>query len=113
MMGLASMQRSTIDPFGNDNAKYLNPQDVARTFVPISAFWQLFTDGNHVVLGTRGSGKTAIAKMLSHDHLKLLDHERAREYVEEKRFIGVYAPARLNWVSGIKSQLLVNEGPER
>lgn len=110
-----SAQRSsrTFDPFGNDNAKYLNPADVARTFVPIAAFWKLFSDKNHVVLGTRGSGKTAIAKMISHDHLRLLDHPKAREFVSEKRFIGVYAPARLNWVSGIKSQLLGTEGAER
>lgn len=102
-----------FDPFGNDNAKYLNPYDVARTFVPISAFWHLFNDGNHIVLGTRGSGKTAIAKMLSHDHLKLLDHPTAREYIETKRYIGVYAPARLNWVSGVKSQMLGTKSPER
>lgn len=102
-----------FDPFGNDNAKYLKPEDVARTFVPIAAFWKLFSDKNHVVLGTRGSGKTAIAKMVSHNHLKLLDHALARSYIAEKRFIGVYAPARLNWVSGIKSQLLGTEGPER
>ena len=104
---------NAFDPFGNDNAKYLNPGDVARTFVPIAAFWKLFTDKNHVVLGTRGSGKTAIAKMISHDHLKLLDHPMTRAYVAEKRFIGVYAPARLNWVSGVKSQLLGTNGPER
>lgn len=102
-----------FDPFGNDNAKYLNPSDVARTFVPIAAFWKLFADKHHVVLGTRGSGKTAIAKMLSHDHLKRLDHPLARGYIAEKRFIGVYAPARLNWVSGVKSQLLGAAGPER
>jgi hypothetical protein len=109
----ASQARVAFDPFGNDNAKYLNPADVARTFVPIGAFWKLFNDKNHVVLGTRGSGKTAIAKMISHNHLKLLDHPTARQYISEKRFIGVYAPARLNWVSGVKSQLLGAEGPVR
>lgn len=110
---MQSRDSTAFDPFGNDNAKYLNPADVARTFVPVAAFWKLFTDKHHVVLGTRGSGKTAIAKMVSHDHLKRLDHPLARTYVDEKRFIGVYAPARLNWVSGVKSQLLGTDGPER
>lgn len=110
---IATHAPNAFDPFGNDNAKYLNPADVARTFVPIDAFWKLFADGHHVVLGTRGSGKTAIAKMISHNHLKLLDHPLAQQFIKEKRFIGVYAPARLNWVSGVKSQLLGADGPER
>jgi len=104
---------SLTQPFENDNAKYLNPEEIARTFVPLEVYWTLFSEKNHVVLGTRGSGKTAIGRMLSHDHLRFLDHPAARQIVSEKRFIGCYAPARLNWVTGLRSQTLTAGGQER
>ncbi|HEX8902924.1 hypothetical protein [Vitreimonas sp.] len=100
-------------PFENDNAKYLDPAQVAATFVPIRSYWRLLAEKNHVLMGTRGSGKTAVARMVSHDHLRRLDDDAAREIVRDKRFIGVFAPAGLNWISGLKSQLLVQQGNER
>jgi len=113
MSPVMEMWPTFSSPFENDNAKYLNPSDIARTFIATEDFWRLFSEKNHVIFGTRGSGKTALGRMVSHDHLALLNHPKADQYIEDKRYIGIYAPARLNWVSGLRSQLLLQAGSER
>jgi hypothetical protein len=90
--------------FEIENARNLNPRELAATFVPTQSFWRLLSAKNHVVLGARGSGKTAIAKMLSHDHLAMLDDARAQSAIREQQFIGVYVPTRLEWVGALKNK---------
>ena len=92
------------DLFEIDNARNLTRDELVATFVPTTTFWRLLSAKNHVVLGSRGSGKTALAKMLSHDHLSRLKHERARAAIESKSFIGIYVPTRLEWVGGLKNK---------
>ena len=50
--------------------------------------------------GARGAGKTALAKMLSHDHLALMKDPQAESAIREQQFIGIYVPTRLEWVGG-------------
>lgn len=90
--------------FEIDNARNLTPSEVAATFVPISSYWRLLSAKNHILLGSRGSGKTVIAKMLSHNHLALLDDERAGQCVTDRSIIGMYVPTRLKWVGGLKNK---------
>ena len=90
--------------FEIDNARNLSRDELVNTFVPTRAFWRLLSAKNHVVLGSRGSGKTAIAKMLSHDHLSRLREGRTEAIVREKSFIGIYVPTELEWVSGLKNK---------
>ena len=102
------MNRETDSPKRNlfeiDNARNLSRQELVDTFVPTQSFWRLLSAKHHVVLGSRGSGKTALAKMLSHDHLSLFDDDRARATVQAQDFIGVYIPTRLEWVGGLKNK---------
>jgi len=88
-------------------------QELVETFIPTQAFWRLLSAKHHVVLGARGQGKTALAKMLSHDHLVLLsqarDESRARSAVYNQEFIGIYLPTRLEWVGGLKNKPWLNE----
>jgi len=42
--------------------------------------------------------------MLSHDHLSLLNEERAQAAIRAQDFIGVYIPTRLEWVGGLKNK---------
>lgn len=82
-----------------NNARNLTRDEIVQTFVPPPAFWRLLSPKNHVLLGSRGSGKTAIAKMLSHSHLRLFKNEAAEQIIEAKELIGLYVPARLSWLS--------------
>ena len=99
--------------FEVDNARNLSMQELVDTFIPTQSFWRLLSAKHHVVLGARGQGKTAIAKMLSHDHLALMaqtrDEPRARSAVRDQEFIGIYLPTRLEWVGGLKNKPWLNK----
>lgn len=86
------------------NAKNIDREELVKTFVPTQAFLSLLEKGHHIILGSRGSGKTAIAKMLSHHYLSIWDDKLAKEILNEKKFIGTYVPVRLSWVSALKNK---------
>lgn len=97
--------------FEVDNARNLSRHELADTFIPTQSFWRLLSAKHQVVLGARGQGKTALAKMLSHDHLVLLaNHEpRAKSAVNSQEFIGIYLPTRLEWVGGLRNKPWLSE----
>lgn len=90
--------------FEIENARNLTRDEVASTFVPTQSFWRLLSAKNHIVLGARGSGKTALAKMLAHDHLSRLAEKRARDAIRTKAFVGIYVPTSIEWVGGLKNK---------
>lgn len=108
-----SKPRHKRNLFEVDNARNLSMQELVETFIPTQSFWRLLSAKNHVVLGVRGQGKTALAKMLSHDHLALFaetrNEARAASAVRDQEFIGVYLPTRLEWVGGLKNKPWLNE----
>ncbi len=87
--------------FEHSNARYLSSDQLAYEFVWTPIFEQLITNKNHVILGSRGSGKTALVKMLSHECLSQLDHESARKIIKSKSFIATYLPLKVEWVKSI------------
>jgi len=99
--------------FEVDNARNLSIQEMVDTFIPTQSFWRLLSAKHHVVLGARGQGKTALAKMLSHDHLALFgdrrNEHRARSAIKSQEFIGIYLPTRLEWVGGLRNKPWLNE----
>lgn len=99
--------------FEVDNARNLSMHELVDTFIPTQSFWRLLSAKHHVVLGARGQGKTALAKMLSHDHLALMaqtrDEPRAQSAVRDQEFIGIYLPTRLEWVGGLKNKVWLDE----
>src|SRR5437016_3089646 len=95
---------SRRDLFEIENARNLTRDELVATFIPTRPFWRLLSAKNHVILGSRGSGKTALAKMLSHDHLTRVKDDRARQSVGAKGLIGIYVPTKLEWVGGLKNK---------
>ena len=96
--------------FEIENARNLSRRELADTFVPTQSFWRLLSAKHHIVLGSRGSGKTALARMLSHDHLALLGEPRAASAIREQEFIGIYVPTRLEWVGSLKNKPWQSDG---
>lgn len=92
------------DLFEIENAKNLTRDELVATFVPTKSFWRLLSPKNHIVLGARGSGKTALAKMLSHDHLSRFRDERAVETIRQKALIGIYVATNLEWAGSLKNK---------
>lgn len=99
--------------FEIDNARNLSRHELVDTFIPTQSFWRLLSAKHNVLLGARGQGKTALAKMLSHDHLALLaeqrDEARARSAIRDQAFIGIYLPTRLEWVGGLRNKPWLDE----
>ena len=90
--------------FEVENARNLSVEEVANTFIATNAFFRLLSPKNHIVLGARGSGKTVLARMISHDHLSLSGHEKAQEIIQARSFIGTYTPMKLEWVSALRNK---------
>ncbi|ENT3298579.1 hypothetical protein ACFEY4_003406 [Enterobacter asburiae] len=87
--------------FEHSNARYFTSDQLAEEFVWTPAFESLISNKNHIILGSRGSGKTALIKMLSHECLTKLKDEKAREIIEQRSFIATYIPLKVEWVNSI------------
>src|SRR5215213_6270899 len=100
---------SRRDLFEIENARNLTRDELVATFIPTQSFWRLLSAKNHIVLGSRGSGKTALAKMISHDHLTRLQDQRAQNAIGAQPLVGIYVPTKLEWVGGLRNKPWQNE----
>lgn len=89
-----------------ENARNLSVDQLAETFVQTKLFERLLSSSHHVLLGARGQGKTALFRMLSFDGLSALARidEHVRHLVDEKKYIGIYLPTKLEWIQSLTLQ---------
>jgi hypothetical protein len=90
-----------------ENARNMTRDNLVSTFVEVPSFRELLSPKNHIVLGSRGSGKTALAKMLSHDYLSCLAERGssvAKPIANERKYIGIYLSTRNEWVGSLKNK---------
>ena len=92
--------------FEKENARYLSKEELVKTFVPTETFRAIFDKKNHFILGSRGSGKTSVAKMVSHSYLALFSQfdSISRDIINSKEYIGVYVPMSAEWLGGINNK---------
>lgn len=102
-------QNAPRNLFEFDNAKYLSREEMVTTFLATKSFWRLLTPKNHVVLGARGSGKTAIAKMLAHPQLSRFSDNSAQKLVRDRSYIGVYLATTTEWVGALRNKPWLDE----
>lgn len=93
------------DLFEIENARNMNRDEVVQTFIPTNSFWRLLSSKNNIVLGSRGSGKTALIKMLSHNHLSKFDDPKAKRIIDSKSFIGIYITTNVEWAGSLKNKI--------
>lgn len=98
--------------FESSNARGLNSNQLASEFIWTESFESLFSSQNQVILGSRGSGKTALIKMLSHDNLSKIAnvYDQAKTRIESKNFIATYVPLRVEWVNSLNNYSNKNDG---
>ena len=89
--------------FEVDNAKKETAVQLAKRFIWTPQFARALTAKNHIFLGSRGSGKTALIKMLAHDHLSRSSDPRAKEIIKRRLFIGTYIKTRVEWAGILSS----------
>lgn len=89
--------------FESFNAKNLNPEQVARSFVPSDNFMNLARRRHSLIIGPRGSGKTTLLKMLQSEALDLWDHREADKFRSLIDFNGVFIPTDRVWKEQVDS----------
>jgi hypothetical protein len=90
-------------PFDSFNARALEPEQVAKTFVPPPHFERLVKRAHTLIIGPRGSGKTTLLKMLQPAALIAWKHPLSPTYRSRIDFTGVFIPTDINWGEQIKS----------
>lgn len=110
------MSSSLKNAFEASNARDFTSHQLVNEFIWTNSFSELlYSTKNQMVLGSRGSGKTALIKMLSHQNLRKLstkatsnvDKEEslqigeAKKIIKEKSFIATYVPLKVEWINSL------------
>ena len=83
--------------FTSFNARHLDAEQVAASFVPSPRFIQLLGLQNSLLVGARGSGKTHMLKMLQPKALNAWENEIAEKVRASIPYWGVFIPADEAW----------------
>ncbi len=90
--------------FDLDNARNLHTKELVDTFIVTKAFEDLLSPKNQIIIGSRGSGKTALLKMISHSHLSLFNNDLAKEIIDNKTYIGIHISTKTKFSGGLKNK---------
>lgn len=90
---------SQQNPFSDSQARNFSDTKLIGEFCPVSNYWSLFNDQHEVLLGTRGSGKTFLLKMMRYSMLKRIENPQAQEIAQKKEYIALYVPMYLEFVT--------------
>ncbi len=91
------------DPNQTLNARNLSFKAVAETFVVNEHFGRLRSNSHTLLVGTRGSGKTTLFKMLTYRALSKWNDEHAHETLRGLPFWAVYIPTDSQWERELKA----------
>jgi hypothetical protein len=98
----------TSSIYGAFNARWLEPEDVARSFVPTPSFKSLLHLQHSLLMGPRGCGKTTLLKMLTRRAQGVWQRERVPKepHWADYRlpdFEAIYIPSDTRWSSELES----------
>src|SRR5260370_40263121 len=91
------LEFSGSNPFREAQARTFPGEKLIHEFFPTSVFVSLINEQHEILLGTRGSGKTALLKMLSYSCFRSIVEARLKSFQSEKSFIGFYVPMHLEF----------------
>ncbi len=92
------------NPFLDVQAKAARSGHLTKEFYPLPLYWSLFNDTHEILLGTRGSGKTIILRMMSYSFLRQFNHPRAREIIKGRNYFGFYVPLHLEFMTSLQGK---------
>lgn len=91
------MKNTKTTLFHAYNARFLEPREVAETFVPSHHFYRLLERSNSLVIGPRGSGKTTLLMMLQEQTLEVLRNRSPNLQIPDINFTGAFIPTDITW----------------
>jgi hypothetical protein len=89
------------NPFKDSQARSFSNNKLASEFCPTSFFWSLFNDQHEILVGTRGSGKTILLRMMQYSLLKKINDPEAKKILAEKKYIALYVPTNIEFLRSI------------
>ena len=89
------------NPFREAQARTFGEDKIVSEFCPTSIYWSLFNDQHEILLGTRGSGKTMILKMLSYSCLRKYSNDILSNIIKTHNYIGFYIPMHLEFMASL------------
>jgi len=89
------------NPFREVQAKTFGDDKLVTEFYPTTSYLSLFNEQHEILLGSRGSGKTAILRMLSYSCLKRITDSRVRKFADQHRYFGFYIPLHLEFMASL------------
>lgn len=87
------------NPFREAQSRNYGIDKIVEEFYPTSFYWSLFNETHEILLGTRGSGKTILLKMLTYSCLRKFGNTEAKKYL--KKFVGFYIPLHLEFMAAM------------
>lgn len=91
------------NPFSDSQARNFSDTKIINEFCPISNYWSLFNDQHEILVGTRGSGKTFLLKMMRYSMLKHIKDPQAQKIAQKKEYVALYVPMYLEFVTHLTS----------
>ena len=90
--------RAPSTVYGAFNARWLTPEEVAQSFVPVPQFSKVVQNRHSLLMGPRGCGKTTLLKMLTRPAQVVLEsNDTVLGTVERPQFEAIYVPADIKW----------------
>jgi hypothetical protein len=89
------------NPFHESQAKTFGDRKLASEFCPTSTYLSLFNEQHEILLGSRGSGKTAILRMLTYSSLRQLRSENPATRAFAEGYYGFYIPLHLEFMASL------------
>jgi hypothetical protein len=89
------------NPFAQSQARTYPSTPLLSEFYATTVYWSRFNSSHEILLGTRGSGKTVILRMLAYSNLRRLKDPRAQELATSRKFLAFYTPLHLEWLKSL------------
>lgn len=90
-----------VNPFKDSQARNFSDSKLAAEFYPTKFYWDLFNDQHEILIGTRGSGKTILLRMMQYSLLKKINDPKARQILDEKKYLSLYVPTNIEFLRSI------------
>lgn len=89
------------NPFHEAQAKTFGDDKLVGEFLPTSIYTELFNEQHEILIGSRGSGKTALLRMLSYSCFSKIKDAVIQKIADQNRFFGFYIPLHLEFMASL------------